>query len=273
MKLILNLFLSLALSFSGVYSQAVFLVNHSAYNGIKLDTSNVPTPIDYNTDDYIQLSEVKMHYRVYGEGKAPLILIHGNGGGVNSLSGAASYLANDYTVYVTESRCHGKSTDTDELNYDLVAKDIVEFISAMGLEKPVIMGHSDGAIIAITIAASYPDVPGAIIACGANSKPSTLIPVSLFGYTVKYVTTKNKLTKMILTGPDFTEEYLSKVTCPSYIVSAQNDIMYPSDTEYMHNNISGSDMAIIIGGDHSSYMSHDGKQAYVLATEWLDTVL
>ena len=30
------------------------------------------------------------------------------------------------------------------------------------------MGHSDGGIIALTLAARYPDIPGAIISCGAK---------------------------------------------------------------------------------------------------------
>lgn len=272
MKLFLNLLISFSLLFSGLYSQVVFLVDNSAYNGITLDTSSVPEPVDYTVDDYIQLSEVRMHYRVYGEGKTPMVLIHGNGGNVGSLADAASYLANDYTVYVTESRCHGSSTDTDELSYDLIAKDTVEFIEAMGLEKPVIFGHSDGAIVAVTIAASYPDVPGAIIACGANSSPSSLKPGTLLSYTWRYLISGNKLMKMMLEGPDFTEEYLAGVTCPAYIVSGQSDIVFPSDTEYMHENIKGSDMAIITGGDHSSYTG-DGRQAYALAKPWLDKVL
>ncbi len=77
------------------------------YNLITLDTSSVPSPVTEFTEHDIQLSEVNMHYAVYGEEGYPLILIHGNGGDKNSLAEAASYLANDYKVYVPESRCHG----------------------------------------------------------------------------------------------------------------------------------------------------------------------
>ena len=64
------------------------------YNMISLDTSDVPTPItNIIKEDDIQLSEVKMHYSVYGESGYPLILVHGNGGSQNSLKEAATYLA------------------------------------------------------------------------------------------------------------------------------------------------------------------------------------
>jgi pimeloyl-ACP methyl ester carboxylesterase len=123
------------------------------YNMITLETSNVPPPVTSPIkEDDIQLSEVKMHYSVYGKSGYPLILVHGNGGSQESLKEAAKYLANDYTVYVIESRCHGQSSDPGVISYDLMAKDIKEFIEEMKLEKPYLMGHSDGGINALTVA-------------------------------------------------------------------------------------------------------------------------
>ena len=71
------------------------------YNLITLDITEVPDPIDVPaTEDNIRLSEITMHYAVYGENGYPLILVHGNGGSKKSLHEAATYLANDYKVYV-----------------------------------------------------------------------------------------------------------------------------------------------------------------------------
>lgn len=248
----------------------IFIRNQSnKFNLITLDTSSVPAPItEPEIDDFVQLGEVKMHYQVYGHGKKPLILIHGNGGSVESLDDAASYLANDYTVYLTESRCHGQSSDPGEISYSLMAKDIVEFAEAMKLEKPLIMGHSDGGMIAIAIASEYPDMPGAIISCGSNSQPSEFKPYFTIAVKFNNLFHKDKLNDMMLTMPDFNEEYLSRITCPAYIVAAEYDIMWLTDTVYIHSAVKNSDIAIIKSGSHSSYMSHDGKQAYVLARDW-----
>lgn len=249
-------------------------VRSKQYNLITLDTSSVPVPVtEPETDAFVQLSEVNMHYQVYGHGKKPLILIHGNGGSLNSLDEAASYLANDYTVYLTESRCHGQSSDPGEISYSLMAKDMAEFIAAMKLEKPYIMGHSDGGMIAIALASEYPDVPGAIISCGSNSKPSRFKPYFTIGVWFSNLFHKDKLNDMMLTLPDFNEEYLGRITCPAYVVAGEYDIMWLSDTVYIHNAIKDSDIAIIKSASHSTYMSHDGKQAYVLAADWLAELL
>ncbi len=244
------------------------------YNLITLDTSSVPSPVEGPLkEDDVQLSEVKMHYAVYGEKGYPLILIHGNGGDKNSLKEAASYLANDYKVYVPESRCHGQSSDPGEISYDLMAKDLKEFCDALGIEKPYIMGHSDGGINALTLAYTYPDLPGAIISCGANSVPETFKPYFTIGVKVMNFFKPDKLNDMMLTLPQMNGELLSKITCPTYIVAGENDIMWLNDTAYIYRCIwPNSEVAVIKGANHSSYISQDGKQAYVLAKEYFDSL-
>ena len=267
------LVIALLVAVGGGAWQIYIRTQSKKYNLITLDESDLPEPItEPEFDGFVQLSEVKMHYQVYGHGKTPLILIHGNGGSVNSLHEAATYLANDYTVYLTESRCHGQSSDPGKISYSLMAKDMSEFIAAMKLEKPLVMGHSDGGMIAIALASEYPDLPGAIISCGSNSRPSTFKLYFTIGVSINNLFHKDKLNDMMLTLPDFNEEYLSKITCPAYIVAGEYDIMWLSDTVYIHSAVKNSDIAIIKSASHSTYMSHNGRKAYVLATEWFDKI-
>lgn len=269
MKGILSIFMIITAFLNGHFMQFDIRVNPEKYNLISLDTSELPTPITDYSEDFIQLSDVNMHYRVYGTGKKPLILIHGNGGDANSLSEAAEYLANDYTVYVTESRCHGQSSDPGIISYELMAKDIYEFGTKLGLEKPIVMGHSDGGMVSLAVAANYPDFPDAIISCGSNSNPSTFWSYFRIGVRISNLFHKDKLNDLMLEQPDFTADYLSRITCRTYIVCGEFDIMKLSDTVFIHESIQNSDMAVIKGADHSSYMSHNGKKAYILAKSWL----
>ncbi len=274
-KKALTIFGSVALAVvvgAGVWQIAVH-EQSKKYNMITLDTSNVPTPVESPVkEDDIQLSEVKMHYSVYGEKGHPLILVHGNGGNQNSLKEAATYLANDYTVYVIESRCHGQSSDPGVISYDLMAKDIKEFIEAMNLEKPYLMGHSDGGINALTVAYTYPDLLGGFISCGANTTPDTFKPYFTIGVAVNNLFNPNKLNDMMLTEPQMNKDLLSQITCPAYIVAGEYDIMWLSDSVLIHESIKNSKIAIIKGADHSSYISQDGKQAYVLAHEFFSSI-
>ncbi len=257
---------------AGIWQVAVHQQSKK-YNMITLDTSNVPSPVTNPIkEDDIQLSEVKMHYSVYGESGHPLVLVHGNGGSQDSLKEAATYLANDYTVYVIESRCHGQSSDPGVISYDLMAKDIKEFIEAMKLEKPYLMGHSDGGINALTVAYTYPDLLGGFISCGANTTPDTFKPYFTIAVKVNDIFNPNKLNDMMLTLPQMNEELLSKITCPAYIVAGEFDIMWLSDSVLIHESIKDSKIAIIKGADHSSYISQDGKQAYVLAKDFFTAI-
>ena len=153
-----------------------------------------------------------------------------------------------------------------------MAKDIKEFIEAMKLEKPYLMGHSDGGINALTVAYTYPDLLGGFISCGANTTPDTLKPYFTVAVAVNDVLRPNKLNDMMLTSPQITAEKLSKITCPAYIVAGEFDIMWLSDSVLIHESIAHSKIAIIKGADHSSYISQDGKQAYVLAKNFFDKI-
>lgn len=242
------------------------------YNLITLDEPDIAPIATDPVEADIELSDMTMHYAVYGDEGYPLILVHGNGGNKDSLKEAAGYLASDYKVYVIESRCHGQSSDPGVISYDLMAKDIKEFIEAMGLEKPYLMGHSDGGINALTVAYTYPDLLGGFISCGANTTPDTFKPYFPLGVKILDIFKPNKLNDMMLTLPQMNADLLSQITCPAYIVAGEYDIMWLSDTVFIHECIENSKIAIIKGADHSSYISQNGKQAYTLAKEFFGSL-
>ncbi len=258
----------------GVSAWNLYIRNESKkYNLITLDEPDIAAIATPAEEFDVKLSDMTMHYAVYGDQGYPLILVHGNGGNKDSLKEAASYLASDYKVYVIESRCHGQSSDPGVISYDLMAKDIKEFIEALGLEKPFLMGHSDGGINALTVAYTYPDLLGGFISCGANTTPDTFKPYFPLGVRIFNLMKPNKLNDMMLTLPQMNAELLSRITCPAYIVAGEYDIMWLSDSVFIHESIPGSKIAIIKGANHSSYISQNGKQAYTLAKSFFDTLL
>lgn len=270
MNKIICIIMVIASFVSGHIMQADLRLEPEKYNLISLSEDNLPIPNKDYKEGFAQLSDINMHYRVYGEGKPPMILIHGNAGSAASLSEAAGYFANDYTVFVTESRCHGQSSDPGVISYELMAKDIYEFANIMSIKKPLIVGHSDGGMVALAIASAYPDFPGAIVSCGSNSRPSEFWPYFRAGVFISNVFKPDKLNDMMLEQPDFDEEFLHRISCPAYIVCGEFDIMKLSDTVYIHENVIGSDMAVIKGADHSSYISKNGRKAYRLVTDWVN---
>lgn len=257
----------------GVSAWNAYIRNESKkYNLITLDEPDIAPVATDPVEADIELSDMTMHYALYGDEGYPLILVHGNGGNKDSLKEAASYLADEYKVYVIESRCHGQSSDPGVISYDLMAKDIKEFITALGLEKPYLMGHSDGGINALTVAYTYPDLLGGFISCGANTTPGTFKPYFPLGVKILDTFKPSILNDMMLTLPQMNADLLSRITCPAYIVAGEYDIMWLSDTVFIHESIPHSKIAIIKGADHSSYISQNGKQAYSLAKEFFSSL-
>lgn len=238
-------------------------------NLVKADVSRVPSPAEERMiEKDAQLKEMVMHYGVIGKGK-PLILIHGNGSDHTKLSVLAKYLANDYTVYAIDSRCHGGSTDKEIITYDLMASDVNDFINTLALDKPYIVGHSDGGIIALKLGYQYPENIGAIVACGANTTPKGLKGIFDLGTKINYFFTKSKLQKLMLDEPNITAEELSKITAPSLILAGEFDMIKLSDTKFIAENIPNANVTIVKWADHSSYL-RKGKEAYALSKAFFD---
>jgi pimeloyl-ACP methyl ester carboxylesterase len=234
---------------------------------LELDTGSVPQQSEYETEEYdTDVNGITLHYAVTGEGY-PVILLHGNGNSHSEFDGLVRYLANDFKVYAIDSRCQGKSTG-DNISYKLMADDTACFIRTLNLSQPVIIGHSDGGIVGLYVAIYYPELLGGLISCGANSRPSGMKWYALLGTKISYAFSKSNLDKMMIEEPDITAGQLNDIKIPAYIVAGEFDIIRLSDTEFIADNISDSDLSIIKSADHTSYID-DGKKAYALINGWI----
>lgn len=207
------------------------------YNLIKVKKSGVPNAVSGDPEEYdVEVNGINMHYAVMGKG-SPLILIHGNGGSHEELLGLMRYFANDYRVYAPDSRNQGKSGTSDELSYKLMASDYKAFIDALNIEKPLVIGHSDGGIIAIQMSMDYPTLLKGFVAFGANSRPAGMRSYFTTWAKRKYKKTNDPLYRIMIEEPDFSEEQLGKITTPAYIVAGEFDIVKLEDTVYLHCDI------------------------------------
>jgi len=76
---------------------------------------------------YYFVRGIRLYTEEYGKGK-PLLLLHGNGGSISSMSDIIPYFSKNYRTIVLDSRAHGKSIDSGEriLVYMDLAKKIWE---------------------------------------------------------------------------------------------------------------------------------------------------
>ena len=114
--------------------------------------------------DFIVSHGTKIHYYRTDGQKQPLVLIHGITDDGLCWSPIAEVLAADYDVIMLDLRGHGKSEAPDDgYDYQTMATEVAGLITGLGLEKPVLMGHSLGAMTALTVASLFSDLPLAII--------------------------------------------------------------------------------------------------------------
>ena len=87
----------------------------------------------------------------------PLLLLHGYTDSSRSWSLVAPYLGK-YRLLMPDQRGHGAS-DSPECCYSLTqyAFDAKLFLDAMGVDRAHVVGHSLGSMVAIAMAADYPD--------------------------------------------------------------------------------------------------------------------
>ena len=64
---------------------------------------------------YIEVNGIRLFYEVYGEGK-PIVLLHGNQESHDIFDKLIAKLESEYKIYAIDSRCHGKSENSDEIS-------------------------------------------------------------------------------------------------------------------------------------------------------------
>ena len=99
---------------------------------------------------------MKLHHRIIGEGK-PLIILHGLFGSSDNWQTHAKRFSDYFQVILVDQRNHGHTDWSDEFDYDILAEDLHELITDLGLEKVNLLGHSMGGKTAMRYAQLYPD--------------------------------------------------------------------------------------------------------------------
>lgn len=112
-------------------------------------------------------------------GDNPLILIHGAG---SSHLGWPPELRRfpHRRVVALDLPGHGRSTAPGLDSVSGYAEVLTAFLSAMQIDKPILVGHSMGSAIAQTIALQYPDLLAGMVLIGSSSK-LTVNPAILEG--------------------------------------------------------------------------------------------
>ena len=109
----------------------------------------------------------RIHYEIIGKG-FPIVFLHGN----NLESGyfkKQRVLSKYYKLVFVDSLGHGKSGDVlGKISFSYLADSLDELLSYLNIEKCLLVGHSDGANLAIKYAALHKERVAGILANSGN---------------------------------------------------------------------------------------------------------
>jgi pimeloyl-ACP methyl ester carboxylesterase len=131
----------------------------------------------------VRVGDVRIYFEVLGEGLVPdgptmrerptMILLHGGPGfDHNSLRPGLAPLADVAQLLFLDHRGQGRSdaSTPDCWNLDTWVDDVAGFCDALGIEKPILFGHSFGGMVALGVATRYPDLPGKLVISNSAAK-------------------------------------------------------------------------------------------------------
>ncbi|MCK4559623.1 MAG: alpha/beta fold hydrolase [Calditrichia bacterium] len=97
---------------------------------------------------------MKLYCRQIGNGD-PVVILHGLFGISDNWLTIAKQLSSSHHCYILDMRNHGRSPNSQDLNYDDMVEDIYEFLTDFGLRTVSFIGHSMGGMVAMKFAFEY----------------------------------------------------------------------------------------------------------------------
>lgn len=223
------------------------------------------------TDDqgYIEHDGARIWYASYGSG-APVILLHGGFGHGGNWGYQVPALIG-YRAILIDSRGHGRSTrDARPFAYERMADDVLAVMDALHIEKTGLVGWSDGAAIALIVAARFPARVAGVFFFGCNMNPSGVKPVVALNPVVERCFARHAkdyarlsstpeqfkafvgaMDLMMTTEPDYSARELSGISVPVAIVQSEHDeFIRREHAKYLARTIPDAELVILPGVSH-----------------------
>lgn len=236
---------------------------------------------------FTEIKGLKTEYQIWGEGSIPVLLLHGWGASFDTYRGIAAALGDRCRLYaVNFPGCGGTEKMHEPWNLNDYCDFVLEFIKAMKLDNPIMIGHSHGGrVVMKTVADGRVNPPEIVLLDAAG-----LIPKKSFRQKMR---ARNfKIIKRVLTLPPLKNhtqgllnrarahygsadynaapevlrktlvnlvntdirEILPNIKCPTLLIWGENDTATPlEDAKTIESLIPDAGLCIIKGTGHFSF--------------------
>lgn len=226
---------------------------------------------------------IGLHHEEHGGGSQgpPLVFVHGAGGSRLHWPPSLRRLAG-YRALAIDLPGHGDSPAGDDASIDAFAHGLTNWCASVDARRPVLVGHSMGAAIALTAALAGPAVLAGLVLIGAGARlkvnPQLLEDVgqpTTFAAAVDQILTWSfaaqadprmvelARARLLETGPVVlaadlracdrfdVAERLAEIHLPTLIVVGRNDRMTPLRlSEALQSGIAGARLQVVEAAGH-----------------------
>jgi pimeloyl-ACP methyl ester carboxylesterase len=217
---------------------------------------------------YVQLGRVPTWYDEHGEGD-PLVLLHG--GLVDSRWFAPNLapLTERFHVYMPERRGHGHTPDVEgPITYQVMADDTVAFLEQVVRRPAALVGHSDGAVVAMLVAIHRPElISRLVMISGGFDKSGEAADIAFDADEVgrflgpaygevspdgeaHFPVVVDKIAAMMRNEPHVDPAELARIPCRSLVMFADDDLMTLGHAVQMFDALPDAELAIVPGTSH-----------------------
>jgi|GEM_PF-169568 len=222
-------------------------------------------------DGYVQSGSANIYYTYTRPAADPearcLVLLHGNHLSQQSFARVRKSFEKEYRVLLIDSRGHGKSTfGRKGLNFDMMADDTKKVMETLGIEKADIIGFSDGANLAASVAVRYPALTRSLVLVSGNMNPGGMIApfhhsVKLIQIILKPLSAAGRKIRMeserfglMGSHPHITDEELGGIKCPVLLIQARFDLIKRKHMEHTKRQIPSAETFIVPWSTHMSFL-------------------
>ncbi len=230
------------------------------------EEKTVPTAFRTGT---IESDGAVIEYALYGapDGE-PAVLIPGNGSDMHGLDGKVlPYYAEHFMTITFSNRGTGNSTRGEgKLTFDVMAKDLLNLLDYLEIDKVNLFGFSDGGNLALVFTVNYPERVKTLVPMSANINPFGTKVTSQIGictnYFWKWVKTlfnddpelavKRDIQGLMVWHPKLTFGDLKSISVPTLNIFGEHDMMKRSHSRRITKSIADAKELMVIGGEHGS---------------------